>query len=155
MAQLPRSIICTCPVCIVLGRVAPSVVDVASTRQQVLVGTCLIRNPGLYDNVLLLDFKSLYPSIIRTFRIDPLGLVTAGEDSIPGFKGAQFDRENAILPQLIEELWAERERAKRESDAPMSQAVKILMNSFYGVLGASGCRFHDARLGQQHYFAWS
>jgi DNA polymerase-2 len=24
--------------------------------------------------------------------------------------------------------------------------VKILMNSFYGVLGASGCRFHDARL---------
>ncbi|MCB1740629.1 MAG: DNA polymerase II, partial [Gammaproteobacteria bacterium] len=25
-------------------------------------------------------------------------------------------------------------------------AVKILMNSFYGVLGANGCRFHDARL---------
>ena len=28
----------------------------------------------------------------------------------------------------------------------MSQAVKILMNSFYGVLGANGCRFFDARL---------
>ena len=28
----------------------------------------------------------------------------------------------------------------------MSQATKILMNSFYGILGATGCRFHDARL---------
>ncbi len=31
--------------------------------------------PGLYDNVLVLDFKSLYPSIIRTFKIDPMGLI--------------------------------------------------------------------------------
>ena len=30
--------------------------------------------PGIYDHVLVLDFKSLYPSIIRTFFIDPLGL---------------------------------------------------------------------------------
>ncbi|MFT5446536.1 MAG: DNA polymerase-2 [Gammaproteobacteria bacterium] len=127
------------------GRVAPSVADVSSTGASP-GGYVLDSQPGLYDNVLLLDFKSLYPSIIRTFQIDPLGLVAAGEHSIPGFKGAQFARENAILPQLIEELWAERERAKRENDAPMSQAVKILMNSFYGVLGASGCRFHDARL---------
>jgi DNA polymerase-2 len=27
--------------------------------------------PGLYDSVLVLDYKSLYPSIIRTFLIDP------------------------------------------------------------------------------------
>ena len=44
--------------------------------------------PGLYDNVLVLDFKSLYPSIIRTFRIDPLGLARPGEDPVPGFLGA-------------------------------------------------------------------
>ena len=30
---------------------------------------------GLYDSVLVLDYKSLYPSIIRTFLIDPVGLV--------------------------------------------------------------------------------
>ena len=28
----------------------------------------------------------------------------------------------------------------------MSQAIKIIMNSFYGVLGTPGCRFFDARL---------
>ncbi len=31
--------------------------------------------PGLYRDVLVLDFKSLYPSIIRTFKIDPMGLI--------------------------------------------------------------------------------
>ncbi len=29
--------------------------------------------PGLYESVLVLDYKSLYPSIIRTFLIDPIG----------------------------------------------------------------------------------
>ncbi|MEF1291007.1 DNA polymerase II, partial [Vibrio sp. M260118] len=31
--------------------------------------------PNLYDSVLVLDFKSLYPSIIRSFLIDPMGLI--------------------------------------------------------------------------------
>lgn len=127
------------------GRVAPSLSDVSSTGTSP-GGYVLDSLPGLYDNVLLLDFKSLYPSIIRTFFIDPLGLVAPGANPVRGFKGAAFAREGAILPALIEQLWAERDAAKRRGDAPMSQAVKILMNSFYGVLGASGCRFHDARL---------
>ena len=38
-------------------------------------GYVMDSKPGLYDSVLVLDFKSLYPSIIRTFRIDPLGLI--------------------------------------------------------------------------------
>ena len=46
--------------------------------------------PGLYDHVLVLDFKSLYPSIIRTFFIDPLGLAEPGENPIPGFHDAEF-----------------------------------------------------------------
>lgn len=108
--------------------------------------------PGLYSHVLVLDFKSLYPSIIRSFRIDPLGLVLGTEidrdqsDLVPGFKGAWFAREPSILPGLIEELWGLRDRARRSDDKAQSQAIKILMNSFYGVLGARGCRFFDARL---------
>jgi len=109
-------------------------------------GYVLDSRPGLYHNVLVLDFKSLYPSIIRTFKIDPYGLSEPGEDPVPGFNGASFAREGAILPELIEHLWSVREAAKQAGDAPMAQAVKILMNSFYGVLGAHGCRFFDARL---------
>lgn len=102
--------------------------------------------PGLYENVLVFDFKSLYPSIIRTFAIDPLGLAVPGEDPIAGFEGASFAREGHILPELIEGLWAARDEARARGDAARSRAVKILMNSFYGVLGSAGCRFFDSRL---------
>jgi len=102
--------------------------------------------PGLYQNVLVLDFKSLYPSIIRTFKIDPLGLHQPGDDPIPGFLEATFSRDEHILPELIEELWQARDKAKAQSNAALSQAIKIIMNSFYGVLGSSGCRFHSAQL---------
>ncbi len=102
--------------------------------------------PGLYDNVLVLDFKSLYPSIIRTFFIDPLGLAEPGENPVPGFLDATFSRDKHILPGLIEQLWQARDSAKRDRNAPLSQAIKIIMNSFYGVLGTSGCRFHSQQL---------
>lgn len=36
--------------------------------------------------------------------------------------------------------------AKLAGDKPLSQALKIIMNAFCGVLGAAGCRFYDPRL---------
>ncbi len=105
--------------------------------------------PGLYRHVLVLDFKSLYPSIIRTFQIDPMGLIEGlkhPEDAIEGYRGALFSRERHYLPGLIETLWAARDRAKADKNKALSQAIKIIMNSFYGVLGSGGCRFYDPRL---------
>ncbi|MFK8082158.1 MAG: DNA polymerase II [Granulosicoccus sp.] len=109
-------------------------------------GYVMDSRPGLYRNVLVLDFKSLYPSIIRTFFIDPLGLAEPGDNPVPGFVDASFSRERHILPQLIESLWAARDEAKKASNAPLSQAIKIIMNSFYGVLGTTGCRFYSQQL---------
>lgn len=109
-------------------------------------GYVMTSQPGLYDNVLVLDFKSLYPSIIRTFQVDPLGLARPGEDPVPGFLNATFSRNESILPRIITELWQQRDEAKRQNNKPLSQAVKIIMNSFYGVLGSNGCRFYDPRL---------
>ena len=120
-------------------------------------GFVMTSRPGLYHHVLVLDFKSLYPSIIRTFAIDPLGLKLAEmaqappgsmspASTVPGFLGASFSRDAPILPELIARLWQERDEAKRRKDEPLSRAIKILMNSFYGVLGSAGCRFFDPRL---------
>ena len=105
--------------------------------------------PGLYKNVLVLDFKSLYPSIIRTFKIDPMGMIEGlahSENAIPGYRGGLFDREKHFLPDIITRLWQQRDEAKRDKDDARSHAIKILMNSFYGVLGSGGCRFYDPRL---------
>ena len=112
-------------------------------------GYVMDSRPGLYNNVLVLDFKSLYPSIIRTFKIDPLGLIEGlkqPEQAIPGFRGAVFSRERHFLPAIITSLWQQRDEAKQKQDGARSQAIKILMNSFYGVLGSGGCRFYDTRL---------
>jgi DNA polymerase-2 len=105
---------------------------------------------GLYDSVLVLDYKSLYPSIIRTFLIDPVGLIEGlREDealTVPGFLNARFSRTRHCLPGIVRQVSAGRDAAKRERNLPLSQALKIIMNSFYGVLGSSGCRFFDPRL---------
>jgi DNA polymerase-2 len=124
-------------------------------------GLVLESTPGFYRNVAVFDFKSLYPSIIRTFQIDPLAanvilhdLVEdlqssdskTGGQIIKGPAGLEFAEEFAILPSIIEALWQERDSAKQLKDSALSQAVKIIMNSFYGVLGTPGCRFYDPRL---------
>ena len=109
-------------------------------------GHVLDSTPGLYRDVLSFDFRSLYPSIIRTFRIDPLGLAQPGTDPVPGEDGATFARDGAILPELISTLHDARSAAMATDNAALSRAIKILMNSFYGVLGTPGCRFFDPRL---------
>jgi DNA polymerase-2 len=130
-----------------LGRrrvVAPTVNVSAAPEQHTTGGHVLEPAPGLYRNVLVLDFKSLYPSIIRTFQIDPLGYLPAPgpeDDPIVAPNGAAFRREPGILPRLLDDLFPRREAARAAGDGATSQAIKILMNSFYGVLGTPACRF--------------
>jgi DNA polymerase II len=103
---------------------------------------------GLHPNVWVFDFKSLYPSIIRTFNIDPLSYVetpSPSEDLIQTPGGA-FRREPAILPRMLDELFPRRDVAKKAGQEVASNAIKILMNSFYGVLGTPACRFSKAAL---------
>jgi DNA polymerase-2 len=103
---------------------------------------------GLHPNVWVFDFKSLYPSIIRTFNIDPLSYVAdppSGADLIET-PGGTFNRAPAILPRLLDELFPRRGAAKKAGDEVASHAIKILMNSFYGVLGTPACRFSNPAL---------
>ena len=128
------------------GRVAPSV-HVEDAQGTVIAGGLVLDSvPGLYRNILVFDFKSLYPSLIRTFNIDPLTHVlpareTPGAPLIRTPSGALFRAdEPGILPALVARLWDERARARKDGDAVGAQATKILMNSLFGVLGASASR---------------
>lgn len=132
-----------------LGFVAPNLGE--QPEEHSPGGFVMDSQPGLYDSVLVLDYKSLYPSIIRTFLIDPVGLVEgmrhpSDADSVPGFRNARFSRNKHCLPAIVEQIWQGREAAKRQHNKPLSQALKIIMNALYGVLGSSGCRFFDPRL---------
>ena len=126
-------------------------------------GLVMVPVTGLHRHVFAFDFKSLYPSIIRTFNIDPLAHVRgeqmraaeAGEGEcvagggcavVEAPNGAVFDRDPGILPSMLQRFFARRDQAKAERDEIASYAYKILMNSFYGVLGAASCRFADPEL---------
>lgn len=112
-------------------------------------GAVLDSVPGIFRNVAVFDFKSLYPSLIRTFNLDPLAHARApldGGDAIVAPNGARFARADAILPDLLDGFLARREDAKRRGDRHADQAIKIMMNALFGVLGAPACRFFDAAI---------
>ena len=154
------------------GVVAPTVgvtqgENGTEARQGQQGGHVLPSQPGLHRNVMVFDFRSLYPSIIRTFQIDPLGLIrepvpdgSEGE-VIRAPNGACFRRARGILTELLDALFESRARAREAGDAVAGNAIKLLMNSFYGVLGTPSCRFHDHRLANaitgfgQHFLLWA
>ncbi len=131
------------------GRAAPSV-GASQPEADNFGGTLIPPEAGLYEKVLVFDYKSLYPSIIRTFEIDPLGYLGSGPDvsaaGVVAPNGATFRRRKGILSDLLDHLFEHREEAKKRNNAVASQAIKILMNSFYGVLGTSACRFYNPKL---------
>jgi DNA polymerase-2 len=132
-----------------LGYVAPNVGDIAAKAFP--GGYVMDSTPGFYDSVVVLDYKSLYPSIIRTFLVDPVGLAEGERADIPaglvqGPQGTRFSREKHCLPDIVTTLSNARDEAKRVRNQPLSQALKLLMNSFAGVLGASECRFFNPKL---------
>lgn len=143
------------------GMVAPSV-DAETESEPTTGGYVLDAEPGLYRNILVFDYRSLYPSLILTFHLDPLSYTAdpqPGVETIRAPNGAHFRREGGILPGLLEHFFPEREAAKSRGDPIGSTAYKILMNSFYGVLGTSRCRFHSpptanaiTRFGQEILF---
>lgn len=165
------------------GWVAPTVGVGDEEIGETAGGHVLEPRAGLYENVAVFDFRSLYPSIIRTFGIDPLGRIdtpdehyvqparppaelevqpgperrspvagaageASGDDEPPivAPNGVAFGRGGGILPALLDELFPRREAADRAGDQVASHAIKILMNSFYGVLATPACRFYDPRL---------
>lgn len=128
------------------GVVAGSVSDVRDGGP-IAGGAVLSSVPGLFRNVAVLDFKSLYPSLIRTFQLDPLAHAHATsqgvEDPIVAPNGARFDRGDAILPGILDQFLASRDDAKARGARHADQAIKIMMNAFFGVLASPGCRFFD------------
>ncbi|MBU7032156.1 MAG: hypothetical protein HXS53_06470, partial [Theionarchaea archaeon] len=122
------------------GIVCPSVSGMS--RKKVTGG--LVQEPtfGVFSFVLLFDFRSLYPSIMATFNIDPL-TYTEEKTGIQAPNGAFFRESPGILPEIILKL------LRRRSEATIYEeqyAIKIIMNSLFGVLGNPNCRFYNSKI---------
>lgn len=111
---------------------------------------------GLYDKfVLVMDFNSLYPSIIQEFNIcfttvDRTSL-SDDEERVPEVPA---DQDQGILPKLIATLVSRRRQVKslmKDKSATPEQlaswdikqlALKLTANSMYGCLGYTKSRFY-------------
>ncbi len=124
------------------GVVAPSV-QTERKSVRVMGGMLLEPQPGLYRQVAVYDFRSLYPSLMRTFHLDPFAHSRPGSSPIRAPNGACFSREEAILPGILERFLDHRQAARDRGDPHADLAIKILMNALFGVLGAAACRFFD------------
>ncbi len=134
---------------------------------------------GLHPWIAVLDFKSMYPSIMigsnvcYTTRIDPIQSDQPADDEPVHIAptGARFRHQSVrkgLVPTLLENLMAQRDihksalnQAKLESDSAgimfhdsMQYAVKILMNTFYGVFASGFYRFTHRDLGSS-ITAWA
>jgi DNA polymerase-2 len=101
-------------------------------------------DPGIYENIIILDFKSLYPSILTTFNIDPASHLSKPEkEAIKSPIGEYFRNNEGILPDIIKTLHNAREKAKSEKRELSNHAIKTIMNSFWGVLASPNCRYFN------------
>jgi len=123
------------------GLVSPTM-NFQKKEERIQGGYVSSLKPGIYKNVLVLDFKSLYPSIIKTFNIDPSSFhKKCQKDDIKAPNGACFKNQEGILPKIITRLHEAREKAKKEKRELSNYAIKIMQNSFFGVLASPNCRF--------------
>ncbi len=114
--------------------------------------------PGIYNNIVVFDFRGLYPSIICSHNIDPSSLLDESEQCEDCFispQGHKFKKQPiGLIPKVLGEIVDTRSKLKSElkkiKDKELYkkmfsrvQALKILANSFYGYLAFARSRWYS------------
>ncbi len=111
---------------------------------------------GLHENIIVYDFRSLYPSIIITFNIDPATInceCCDGHESPIGYHFCK--RIEGFIPVILKGLIEKRGKIKEEMKKLRKDSeeykkkdieqfsLKLLANSFYGYMGYAGSRWYS------------
>ena len=113
---------------------------------------------GLHEGIAVLDFASLYPSIIISHNISPETVncshKTCEKNKSPD--GTWFcQKEKGLFPQILERLLTQRLKLKAEYKKKKKEgtddkilfakqwALKIILNSAYGYLGYARARWYS------------
>ncbi len=112
--------------------------------------------PGLHENIAVLDFSSLHPTLIISHNISPETLDCGHDEckkNMAPTKHYFCTKKKGFIPAVIENLFYTRMKYKKkmkelkgtkeyEKYYDKSWAYKIFLNSFYGYLGYPRSRFY-------------
>lgn len=116
--------------------------------------------PGVYENINIIDFASMYPNITRTCNISPdTVLDTKTDNCIQTPDGTCFSKIPGLVPKVLSKLTTLRLKYKAEQSVLSEQEktheallmefkqtnVKVLILALYGQLGAPHARWYDVR----------
>ncbi|MFA6489676.1 MAG: DNA-directed DNA polymerase [Candidatus Micrarchaeia archaeon] len=121
--------------------------------------------PGIYENMVVFDFRGLYPSIITSHNIDPFTLnppqAVPDSECFISPTGSRFlKKPKGLMPLVLEELIKMRgemkNRLKKVTKDTMEyemlfarvQSLKILSNSYYGYLAYPRSRWYSRECGE-------
>jgi DNA polymerase I len=126
-------------------------------------GAVLVPEKGLVENVVILDYKSLYPTIMMAHNLCYTTVLTRDspeDDQIiiapSGGKFVSPDVSPGIMPAVLQELLDQRTKTKKQMKTASEEerrfldakqyAMKILLNSFYGYSGYARARLYSLAL---------
>ena len=126
--------------------------------------------PGLHENLAVVDFTSLHPTIIISHNVSPDTVNCEHEEcrqkNMSPTKYWFCTKRRGFLPKVIEKLFEERVQLKRmlktfEKGTRMynivyarQHSLKIILNSFYGTMGYARFRWYS-REAASAVTAWS
>lgn len=127
-------------------------------------GAVLVPEKGLQEDIVILDYKSLYPTIMMAHNLCYSTVVTQKQDladdqTVTAPSGGKFvstEVSPGIMPQVLRELLDKRTETKRLMKTAGEEerrfldakqyAMKILLNSFYGYSGYARARLYSLAL---------
>ncbi len=115
--------------------------------------------PGIYENIVSLDFRSLYPSIIISYNISPDTLNKGHDYESPEINGGRryhFPKKPlgffpSVLKNVLERRWTIKSMLKKTKKTEKSYkildarqyALKTIANATYGYLGFPAARWYS------------
>lgn len=126
--------------------------------------------PGLHENIAVVDFTSLHPTIIISHNVSPDTVNCEHEEckqkNMSPAKHWFCTKRKGFLPNVVEELFEERVQLKNRLKSlqkgtheynivyARQHSLKIILNSFYGTLGYARFRWYS-REAASAVTAWS
>ncbi|MCD6227196.1 hypothetical protein J7J90_01760 [Candidatus Micrarchaeota archaeon] len=152
----------------------PNVNAISERMKNPIAGAYVkLPEPGIYEDIVVFDFSSLYPTIIVSHNIDPATVNNECDEYYESPVGHKFcKKQKGLIPTVLKKLIQTRLKLKSELKKydrnskkykelfPKVQALKILANSFYGYLGYPRSRWYSRECAEsvtawaRHYIKW-